>query len=142
MFRTYDRPPVNTERLHANLDTLLQAIVVKLKSKARPPSSVSFHHDCYRHCFYGKGRLSQDGKSVFLDKHDFGDFNFFTGWDHCADTNGDGVIIKYPIKVRSLLSWSPKVSVIQNGILTPAPRMPQEKLLVDFIRQPFSVLST
>ena len=115
--------------------------LVKLKSKARPPSSVSFHHDCYRHCFYGKGRLSQDGKSLFLDKQDFGEFNFFTGWDHCLDTNGDGIIIKYPIKIRSLLSWSPKVSVIQNGILTPAPRMPQEKLLVDFIRQPFSVLS-
>ena len=77
---------------------------------------------------------------MLLVQYDFEDFKFFVGWDHCLDKNGDGVVIKFPVKIRTLLSWSPKVLIIQNGILRSAPRMPQEKLLVDFVRQPFSTL--
>lgn len=56
------------------------------------------------------------------------------------DKLGDGVRIKFPVKIHITLSWSPKCSAVQGGILVNPPRMPLEKLTIDFVRQPFSIL--
>lgn len=128
------------------LDNLHQAktkmltLPSKLKSKLRGPSTLFFHHDCYRFLFQGKGRANKDGKSTMLEKQDFDQCNFDNLWDQCLDKNGDGVRIKFPIKLQLNLSWSPKITAVKNGTLVNPPRMPLEKLTIEFIRQPFSIL--
>jgi len=114
---------------------------MKLKSKSRAPTVLSFHHDCYRFLFFGKGRPSKDGKSTMLEKDDFARCNFHDLWEQCLDKLGDGVGIKFPVKIHITLGWSPKCSAVQGGILVNPPRMPLEKLTIDFVRQPFSILN-
>ena len=142
LFRTFERPVIPQARLQENIDQLRLAITSKLKSKSRGPLTLFFHHDCYRFLFLGKGRASEDGKSTMLEKHDFDHCNFHNSWDQCLDKNGDGVRIKFPIKVHVNLSWSPNISAVENGTLVNPPRMPLEKLTIDFVRQPFSILNT
>lgn len=78
-----------------------------------------------------------------LEKEDFSNcLDYFPQyWSQCLDKNGDGVEIKFPIRRKLLLSWSPKVITGQNGVLTELPRMPVEKLIIDFLRQLLSVLN-
>jgi len=90
---------------------------MKLKSKSRAPTVLSFHHDCYRFLFFGKGRPSKDGKSTMLEKDDFAWCNFHDLWEQCLDKLGDGVRIKFPVKIHITLGWSPKCSAFQGGIL-------------------------
>lgn len=140
LFRTFERPVIPQARLQENIDFLLLAITSKLKSKLRGPSTLFFHHDCYRFLFQGKGRANKDGKSTMLEKQDFDQCNFDNLWDQCLDKNGDGVRIKFPIKLQLNLSWSPKITAVKNGTLVNPPRMPLEKLTIEFIHQPFSIL--
>ena len=57
------------------------------------------------------------------------------------DKNGDGAMIKCLIKVHLNLSWSPKITAVENGTMVNTPRMPLKKLTIDFVRQPFSILN-
>ena len=93
LFRTYERPVIPQAPLQDNIDHLHLAITSKLKSKSRGPSTLFFHHDCYRSLFQGKGRASRDCKSTMLEKQDFDWCNFHNMWDQCFDKNGDGVRI-------------------------------------------------
>lgn len=112
---------------------MLLAIQTKLKSKARGPTTFHFHHDCYR--------VSGDGKSKMLMKDDFAPCKFYDQQDQCLDSNGDGVRIKFPVKVQPVLSWSPKMSVVGDCGLTQVPQMPNQKVTIDFVWQPFSILN-
>lgn len=53
-------------------------------------------------CFLGPKAVSGDGKSKMLMKDDFAPCKFYDQWDQCLDGNGDGVRIKFPVKVYSL----------------------------------------
>ena len=76
-----------------------------------------------------------------LEKNDFDLCNFHDLWDECLDKNGDGVRIQFPLKVHQTLAWSPKTFAVEDGVLVNPPRMPIEKLSIDFVRQPFSILN-
>lgn len=141
LFRTFQRPLILQDRLQENIDRLLLAITTKLKSKARGPTVLHFHHDCYRYLFYNKGRASKDGKATMLENNDFALCHFHELWDQCVDKNGDGVRIKFPVKVHLTLGWSPKIYGVQGGTVVTQPRMPVEKLMIDFVHQPFSILN-
>lgn len=84
---------------------------MKLKSKSRAATVLSFHHDCYRFLFFGKGRPSKDGKSTMLEKDDFARCNIHDLWEQCLDKLGDGVRIKFPVKIHitlfSISRWHP-----------------------------------
>ena len=141
-FRQYNKPPVPLERLIFNVDALICAIGQKLKSKSRSPVVIAFQHDCFRKLFSGKGRISRDQKAVMLEKDDFpvSDNYFPQGWFQCLDKNGDGAEILFPIRLQTQLSWSTKRMHCQNGALVKSLRMPLEKLSIDFLRKPISML--
>lgn len=122
-----------------NLDALRVAVTTKLKSHSRNNLIFDFDHDCFRFLFFGKGKQSRDKKSILLEKEDFINCNFVDNWDVVLDVNGDGVMIKYPVKVRTLLTKSPKSYTIINGTLQESRRMVIEKLAIDFVRQPSTV---
>ena len=110
LFRTFQRPFIPQALPQENIDHLLLAITVKLKSKSRGVTALNFHHDCFLYLFFNKGRPSKDGKSTMLEKNDFALCNFHDLWNQCLDKNGDGVRIKFPLKVHLTLSWSPEIS--------------------------------
>ena len=74
-----------------------------------------------------------------LEKDDFIKCRFMDNWDIVLDRVGDGVMVKYPIKIRVLLSKSPKRYNKINGTLQESRRMIIEKLSMDFVRQPVTV---
>ena len=73
-----------------------------------------------------------------LETNDFATYNFHDLWEQCIDKNGDGVRIKFPLKMHLTLSWSPKIYEVQGGTVVMQPMMPVEKL----VGHPFSILNT
>lgn len=124
LFRTFQRPLIPQDRLQENIDWLLLAITMKLKSKSRGPTVLHFHHDCYRYLFSNKGGTSKDGKSTMLEKNDFAPCNFHDLREQCVDKNGDGVRIKFPLKMHLTLGWSPRIYAVQVGTVVIQPRIP------------------
>jgi len=61
-------------------------------------------------------------------------------WDVITDSNGDGVRVKYPFKVRIFLAKSPKTFNIVHWELQEDQLMLLEKLSLDFSRQPFALM--
>ena len=98
---------------------------------------LDFEHDCFRYLFNGKGRQSRDKKFILLEKDDFIKCRFMDNWDIVLVRIGDGVMVKYPVKV--LLTKSPKSCNIINGTLQESRRMIIEKLSINFVRQPVTV---
>ena len=139
IFRSYDQPCIPPERLCRNVDSLQVAFTTKLKAKSRNKLILDFEHDCFRYLFYGKGRQSRDDKYLLLEKHDFIRCKFVDNWDVAIDRIGDGVAIKYPVKVRAFLAKSPKSFSVANGTLQESQQMLIEKLSIDFARQPVTV---
>ena len=115
------------------------AVTTKLKAKSKNKLILDFEHDCFRYLFYGKGRQSRDNKYLLLEKNDFVKCRFVDNWDVVLDRIGDGVSIKYPVKVRAFLSKSPKSFSMANGTLQESQQMLIEKLSIDFCRQPVTV---
>ena len=130
---------IQPERLGKNLDFLRVAITTKLKAKSNNKLVIDFEHDCFRYLFYGKGRTSRDNKYLLLEKNDFRKCRFVDNWDIVFDRIGDGVTVKYPVKVRVFLSKSPKSFNLVNGTLQASGQMLIEKLSIDFVRQPVTV---
>ena len=125
-----------------NIDAFIFAVGQKLKRKTRSPVVIAFQHDCFRKLFSGKGRISRDKRAVMLEKDDFCQCNnyFPQGWFRCLDKNGDGAEVLFPIRLQAHLSWSTKRLHCQNGVLVESQRMPLEKLSIDFLRKPVSIL--
>ena len=137
--RCYDRPNVQHDRLQKNVDSFKVGMISKLRSNSRNNMIIDFGHDCFRYLFNGKGRQSKDKKYILLEKDDFSRCVLGYNWDIVLDIIGDGVMVKYPIKVRPLLTKSPKRFNIVNGTLQEGRRMLIEILSFDFIRQPVKV---
>lgn len=114
-------------------------MTTKLKAKSRNKLILDFDHDCYRYLFYQKGRQSRDNKYLLFEKNDFIRCKFVDNWDVVLNRIGDGVAIKYPVKVRAFLTKSPKSFSMANGTLQESQRMLIEKLSIDFSRQPVTV---
>lgn len=139
-FSSFDRPLISQiTRIQEHKDILLYNITVKLKSKSRSPHLFFFHHDIFRQFFFNKGTTSRDGKAVMLALTDFSHLKLPYSWDQSLDSNGDGVAIQFPVRMQLHLTWSPKLTVFQDGKLVTQPRMPLEKLSVQFICKPFSI---
>ena len=114
-------------------------MTTKLKAKSRSKVILDFEHDCFRYLFNGKRRRSRDNKYLLLEKNDFVRCKFLENWDVILDRIGDGVSIKYPVKVRAFLTKSPKSFTFTNGTLQESQQMLIEKLSIDFSPQPVTV---
>lgn len=115
------------------------SVLSKLKSRSRANVVLDFDHDCFRFLFHGKGRKGREKGYTLLDCNDFSGCQLPENWDMVCDCNGDGVKVKYPVKVRLFLARSPKTFSITDGQLQEDKRMLIEKLSIDFSRQPVTI---
>ena len=99
------------------------------------------HLDVWRYIIKGKGRQSEHRGHLLVGKEDLTRLKFLpTNWWYILDENGQGKAVDFPIKVKTVLSWSPVTFMIDNkGKLCKAPRLPQEKLKLLVLKRPCGV---
>lgn len=86
-----------------------------------------------------QGEGSQAKRISFIRKEEFASCRLPENWGAVCDSNGDGVRVKYPFKVRLFLAKFPKTfSVVMGNVQDQ--RMLIEKLSLDFSGQPFTLV--
>lgn len=56
-------------------------------------------------------------------------------WWYFLDVHGQGQCIKFPLKIKPILGWTPAHQIVQNGKVISAPRVPQEKLCIHILKR-------
>jgi hypothetical protein len=56
-------------------------------------------------------------------------------WWYTLNTHGEGHAIRPPLKIKQVLSWTPKHQILKNGKLTEGAQMPIERICIDFVKR-------
>ena len=103
--------------------------------KATYSAEIIIDHDIIRHVFSGRGRLSGDGVSMLYEKDDFSRFCLPQFWHYYFNQLGEGIVVNFLIKLKSVLKMSKKCFIVSNGELTQAPMSPMEKVTITVNRK-------
>lgn len=104
-------------------------ILKHLKSKSMNPQiSIHLDHDIWRFMFHGKGKAAQHHPGwVLLEKGDFSRLELPEYWWYALDQHGEGRAISFPMRARTVLSYSSKRYIRDaEGNTVLAPRKPVE----------------
>ena len=66
-----------------------------------------FRHDVYEYLFNGKGRDAKEKNWGLFDENDFSKCKLPPNWNCIYDKRGDGVKLRFPLKMRKFLQLSP-----------------------------------
>ena len=115
--------------------TLLEA----LKHKG-PEQKVclEFRHDVFKFLFCGRGGAAPEKNWTLLEETDFNKCKLPNNWSHIFDIHGDGVMIRFPLKVRKYLTLSPKSHQKVGDKIVEVPRAYMEKISIKFVKVPSS----
>lgn len=131
-FRNYNNPQISRERLEQGSFSFVEAVLSVLKCKATKVAYiavVSLEHDIVRHVFTDKGKVAADGKSMLCEKDDFSRFLLPQYWHYYLNELGEGISVDFPIKLRTVLGYSPKRFIVNNdNKLIEGPKSPTEKV--------------
>lgn len=98
--------------------------------------SLEFRHDVFMYLFNGLGKPAEQKQSTLYDEKDFSRCKVPENWSCLYDCRGDGVRIRYPLKMKAFLGRSPK-NDRKNGIeIVALPQTYMEKISVAFIKIP------
>ena len=101
-----------------------------LKGNYFTPFYVDMQLDVWRYIVRDKGDASTH-QGHLLDKEEFCRLKFLpNNWWYFTDANGEGTAIEFPVKVKPVLSWSPKTHILQ--------RLPRERLKRFLVKRPYS----
>ena len=87
----------------------------------------------------GKGIASEHKGYKMYNLDDFSKLELPDTWWYYLDHHGEGKAIQFPIKMKSVLSWTPKRFVFKDGLLKQAKRLPIEKAKIHFCRRACNV---
>ena len=65
---------------------------------------------------------------MLYEKDDFSRFCLPQFWHYYLNQVGEGVVVNFPIKLKSALKMSKKRFIVSNGEITQAPMSPMEKV--------------
>ena len=135
--RSYDQPPKPDElRLERACRDFLHAIHTSLKSKSMAPCYVNMELDVWRYVTYQRGEEAEHRGHRLYSKDDFGRLSCLPAdWFYVLNQHGEGMAIRFPIKAKALVAWTPSRFVSNNGTLELAPRNPLEKITIDFAKR-------
>ena len=91
-------------------------------------------HDIVRHIFQGKGQESPDGKFMLYEKDDFERFELPFYWYYYLDELGQGIMLKFLLKIKTKLSFVQKRVIVNNGKVEMGPSIPKEKIIIELQR--------
>ena len=63
-------------------------------------ATIDVDHDIVCHVFQGKGQESPDGKFMLYEKDDFERFELPFYWYYYLDELGQGIMLKFPLKIK------------------------------------------
>ena len=133
--RGFPYPRISSERLEAA--AVIEAILGLLKCKAvraTYSTEILLDHDI-RYLFRGRGKLLGDRISLLYEKEDFSRLCLPPFWYYYLNQLGQGVAVKFPIKLKSVLKISRKRFIVSNGALVQATMSPIEKLIITINRK-------
>ena len=129
----YERPAVDHYRLEMAGQNFCRAIPTNIKGSSIPPVDVLMDLDIQRYLWRGKDAVSEHKGYTLYNREDFSRFTTLSNsWWYHLNSNGQGTAIDFPIKMRSILSWTPAHFVKESGKLKKGPVAPIEKLKLHF----------
>ncbi|XP_032221228.2 uncharacterized protein LOC125564402 [Nematostella vectensis] len=138
LIRSYLFPVITPERLENASALFLEGITSILKSKAVKAvhsTEIRIDHDIVRYIFKGCGKLAADKKSMFYEKSDFKRFGLPVYWYYCLDEHGQGITVDFPIKIKTVLSYTKAYYIVSCGKLEKSPTSPVEKIVITLNRK-------
>ncbi len=98
--------------------------------------TVSFRTDVFMLLFGGKGQETSRGKGRLYSLEDFNSEYFNSTWFVCHDKLGNGCRITFPVKLESVVRFSPvSFDKTIDGTLLPKPRAFSELLVVTLVKE-------
>lgn len=107
-----------------------------LKGKSSTPVYVQIDIDVQRYLWRDRGVVSEHPGYKLYNKVDF--FCFTTlpeSWWYYLDLHRQGKSVDFPLKMKSLLSWTQIQYTKDNGMLKQAPQAPVEKVIIHFCKK-------
>ncbi len=135
LFRSYENPQISDQRIEQGSRNFYEAIARTLKGKSSAPVDVYIDLDVQRWLWKDKGTPSQHKGYTLYENAGFCRLSLPRTWWYYLDKNGEGRAISFPIKMKPILSWTPKHFCFENGDLKQKARLPIEKLRVHIARQ-------
>ena len=138
--RYFERPCPPKDLVDLCVDRLRIAVMEALRHKGPEQRVVvEFCHEVYKYLFMKKGKNSNVEKSWnMFEEGDFDKCYFPANWNQIIDEHGDGVKLKFQVKMRSFLSISPRTYQKVGEEMKLVPRAYIEKLSLRFIKIPTS----
>ena len=99
------------------------------------PTYIEMDLDIWRWGTRDKGVPSDHKGHFMLGKEDFTRFPLPCHRYYWLDVHGQGMAVDFPVKTKTLLTWSPKHFVAGGQDLVQAPRVPIEKLVISFSKR-------
>lgn len=101
---------------------------------------MEFRHDIYRYLFAGKHDKSYVDKNwAMFQENSFSKCGFPANWNCIVDNHGDGVMMKFPVKMRIFVSRTPKTYQKVQGEIKVCPQACIEKMSIKFIKIPTTI---
>ena len=130
--RNFDSPRPEGDIVQSCIDRMRLTLLEALKHKG-PEQKVclEFRHDVLSICFVEEEEQHQR-------ETDFIKCKLPNNWSHIFDIRGDGVMIRFPLKVRKYLTLSPKSHQKVGDKIVEVPRAYMEKISIKFVKVPSS----
>lgn len=93
-------------------------------------TEIRIDHDIMRYVFNGKGKESADKSHMLYEKDDFNRLKLPDFWYYYLNELGQGIAVNFPIKMKTVLSFTKKRYIVSNGLLKLAPSSPIEKAVL------------
>ena len=137
--RNFDSPRPERDIVQSCVDRMRLTLLEALKHKG-PEQKVclEFQHDVFKYLFCGRGRVAAEKNWTLLEEIDFNKCKLPNNWSRIFDCHGDGVMIRFPLKVRKYLTLSPKSYQKAGEKIVEMPRAYMEKISIKFVKVPSS----
>ena len=117
------------------MDRLRVSVLDCLRHKGPTQSlSLEFRHDVFKFLFHGKGRAAEEKNWTLFEEVDFSRCKFPSNWSCVFDKHGDGVRMRFPVKMRKFLTLSPKTYQRMGESIVEASRAYTEKISIKFVK--------
>ena len=100
--------------------------------------TLEFHHDVYKYLFNGKGRDAKEKNWGLFEENYFSRCKLPPNWNCICDKHGDGVKLRFPLKMRKFLQLSSMTYQRVAEDIVEAPRAYIEKITIKFVKVPSS----
>ena len=100
--------------------------------------SLEFQHDVFKYLFSGRGRAATEKNWTLFEETDFYKCKLPNKWSCIFDNHGDGVMVRFPVKVRKYPTLSPKSHQKVDDKIVELPRAYMEKISIKCVKVPSS----